>query len=108
MNHLVHRIQESIRGAQYRISDHAELEREAEGILTREIEEALLSPQCEVLEDYPNDPRGHSALVLGFTSRGQPLHAVLGLGQEDIIAVITVYRPEPDEWINWRVRHRRP
>jgi len=104
MGHLVQRIQEALRAARYRLSTHAESEREAELILVREIEEALLSPRCEVLEEYPGDPRGHSALILGFTSDGQPIHAVLGFSKEDIIVVITVYRPKPNEWIDWRVR----
>jgi len=108
MNQLVNRIQESVRVARYRLSNHAEFEREAERIPIHEIEEALSSPQCEILEDYPNDPRGHSALVLGFTSEGQPIHAVLGFRQESIIVVITVYRPEPDKWIDWRIRRRQP
>jgi len=104
MSHLLQRMQESIRAGRYRLSSHAESEREAEGILTREIEEALLSPECAVVEDYPDDPRGHSALVLGFNSKGQPLHVLLGFGQAGIIVVITVYRPDPSEWIDWRVR----
>jgi hypothetical protein len=104
MNPLVERIQESIRAGLYRLSTHAELEREAEEILISEIEGGVLSPQCEVVGDYPDDPRGHSALLLGFSSEGRPLHILLGFAQEDIIIVITVYRPNPGEWIDWRVR----
>jgi len=43
---------------------HAERERQAERITTAELETVLRS--CDVLEDYPDDPRGHSCLVLGF------------------------------------------
>jgi hypothetical protein len=86
------------------LSTHAESEREAEGILISEIEGVLLSPQCEVVEDYPDDPRGHSALLLGFSSEGVPLHVLLGFAQGGIMVVITVYRPDPGEWIDWRAR----
>jgi hypothetical protein len=80
MSHLVSRVQESIRAGRYRLSSHTEWEREAEEILIRDIEEALLSLEYEVVEDYLDDPRGHSALVLGFSSAGQPLHVLLGFG----------------------------
>ena len=108
MNPLIRRIQESVREGRYRLSSHAESEREAEGILISEIEEALVAPQCEVVENYANDPRGHSVLVLGFIYQDEPLHVLLGLGQEDIMVVITVYRPDPAEWINWRARRGQP
>lgn len=84
------------------MSGHAEREREAEQITKQEIEEALLSYEAEIIEDYPNDPRGPSCLVLGFTAQRKPLHAVLGLMQE--LIVITVYRPSPNEWTGWRER----
>ena len=87
MIHLIQDIQESVRAGRYRLSSHAEFEREADNILTLEIEEALLSQGCTVVEDYPDDPRGHSALVLGFSSEGPPLHILIGMGQSDIRAV---------------------
>jgi hypothetical protein len=59
MIHLVHQIQQCIRSGRNRLSSHAEAEREAEEILIREIEEAMLSTACAVIEDYPDDPRGH-------------------------------------------------
>ena len=40
-----------------------------------EIEAALM--QGEMLEAYPEDSRGESCLVLGYTS-AKPIHAVLG------------------------------
>lgn len=107
MSHQVQHIQECIKAGRYRLSNHAEVEREAEAILIREIEEALLSSECAVIEDYPDDSRGHSALLLGLSSEGRPLHVLLGIAHEDIIVVITVYRPDPDEWIDWRVRRSR-
>jgi hypothetical protein len=33
----------------------------------------------EMLEDYPEDPRGASSLVLGRDEGGRPLHAVCSL-----------------------------
>lgn len=102
MRKRLHRVQDSIREGRYRLSSHAEREREAELITKQELEEALLSANAEIIEDYSDDPRGPSCLVLGFTQQGKPLHAVIGLAEA--VVIITVYRPTQDEWIGWRQR----
>ena len=98
-------IQEKAEQRQYRLTSHAERERESDKIAIGEIEEALLSHQAEVIESYPEDIRGRSCLILGFTKRGNPLHVVCGLGAE-VLIIITVYRPGPRQWITWRLRRR--
>lgn len=100
---LLPHIQTQIRAKQYRLSAHAEAEREADQITNAEIAEGLLSAQAEIIENYPTDPRGASCLVLGFTNEQKPIHAVCGLAR-DVIIIITVYRPDQSEWIDWRVR----
>ncbi len=97
-------IQTKIKSRQFRLSSHAETEREADQILEREIEEALLSSKFEVIEDYPTDPRGASCLILGFTRDYKPIHLVCDISLPDVIVVITVYHPDPEEWIDWRKR----
>lgn len=88
----------------YRLTLHAEIERDAEMITLQEIEEALLSKEAEIIEDYPNDPRGPSCLMLGFTKENSPFHIVCGVGDQETLVIITVYRPDADEWIDWRIR----
>lgn len=88
----------------YRLTIHAEREREADQITQQEIAEALLSEDCELLEDYPTDPRGHSCLILGFTRAGRPIHMVCGHLSEEEFVVVTIYRPDPAQWVNWRIR----
>lgn len=97
-------IQARVRAKQYRLSGHAESEREADQITHEEIVDALLSEQCEIVEDYPNDPRGASCLVLGFTRNSKPIHLVCGISLSDVMVVITLYRPSSNEWIDWRKR----
>ena len=97
-------IKQKVRTKSYRLTSHAEREREADQITVREIEEALLSERCEVIENYPDDPRGASCLVLGFTGEGLPLHLVCGVSLPDVMVIITVYRPHPDKWFDWRIR----
>ena len=49
---------------EHEFSKHAERERELDMIYVRELEDALRD--CEIIENYPDDPRGASCLVLGF------------------------------------------
>ena len=101
---IVTDIQQKIGARLYRLTAHAEREREADRIAIRELEEAMLSQGCQVRENYPEDPRGASCLVLGCTVQGLPIHAVCGISLPDILILVTVYRPDPDLWIDWRVR----
>ncbi len=64
---------------------------------------SLTHEKCEIIEDYPNDPRGHSFLLLGFTAQMLPIHAVCSI-HEDTLIIITVYKPNSDLWINWKIR----
>ncbi len=85
----------------YEISLHAEKERYAEAISLSDIEAAIASG--EVLEDYPNDPRGESCLILGY-AEGRPVHIVCGYTSTQSIRVITVYLPKSPKWIDARTR----
>ncbi len=91
----------------YEFSRHAEREREAEMIPVRELEEALM--RCELIEDYPDDLRGPSCLVLGFSGQ-RPIHAVCTLKSDpEELFLITLYDPSrrPDQWLDqYRLRRR--
>ena len=98
-------IRELIRREKYEFSIHAEKEREADQITVEEFEEALA--HCEMVEDYPNDSRGASCLVLGFSDE-RPIHAVCAVrSQPEEVLIITVYDPSkrPEKWTaNYRQR----
>lgn len=51
----------------------------------------------DVIEDYPDDPRGHSCLVLGRGESGRVIHVVCA-PKEAFLAIITAYLPLEDEW----------
>ncbi len=97
-------IQNLIRARKYRLTLHAEEERDADEITKKEIEEVLLSARLEIIENYPDDLRGESCLVLGFTNEDKPVHCVCGLAMKDVLIIITIYRPDPEQWIDWRKR----
>lgn len=69
-------IKQRVRSGNPEFSGHADDERQAERISVAEVEGAILDG--EILEDYPNDPRGPSCLVLGHGSLGYPIHVVCG------------------------------
>lgn len=51
----------------------------------------------EVIEDYPEDQRGHSCLMLGFDAARRPIHVVCS-PKNEYLAIITAYLPFEDEW----------
>jgi hypothetical protein len=61
----------------------------------------------EIIEDYPNDPRGPSCLIYGITREERPIHVVCGTIQPDYIVIITAYEPNTVEWErDWRTRKK--
>ncbi len=76
---------------------HALKEEALDGITAEQLEKALKSG-FEVVEEYPDDPRGISCLVL-CSIAGKPVHVVCA-PHEDALIIITVYRPEASKWTN--------
>lgn len=51
----------------------------------------------KVIEQYPDDYPHPSALILGYTNDGKPLHIVVGMG-DDVIWFVTTYYPDSNIW----------
>ena len=51
----------------------------------------------EIIEDYPDDPRGHSCLMMGKTREERVVHVVCS-PKDEYLAVITAYIPNPEKW----------
>ena len=100
---MIDQVKTYISAKKYRLTFHAEVEREADKIFISEIEEAFSSDSCMIIENYPEDKRGHSLLVLGFTKEGLPIHMVCAI-YENVLVIITLYRPDPELWVDWRIR----
>ena len=70
-----------------------------------DLEQAILNGS--IIEAYPDDPRGISCLILGFTNKDRPLHIVCGRIEEDEILIITAYEPDLTEWnSDWKTRKK--
>jgi hypothetical protein len=59
-----------------------------------------------IIEDYSEDPRGHSCLISGTGDAGRKIHVVCS-PRDEYLAIITAYVPEADEW-DAEFRIRRP
>lgn len=87
---------------------HALREALADSFDIGDIWASLVDATCDVIEDYPHDPRGASCLLLSFVA-GRPIHAVVAYpapqiavarGVAAVAVLITVYRPDlaPGLW----------
>ena len=98
-------IRGKVRRRQYEFSRHAVDQSIIRNIAVAELEEAI-SGRSEIIEDYPDDKYGPSCLVLGFTKAGRPLHVQCSYPSRLLIKIITVYEPDPDLWMDLRVRRQ--
>ena len=57
-----------------------------------------------VIEEYPDDKYSPSCLLLGYTQEGRPLHLQVSLAERPLVKIITLYQPNPNEWIDDRER----
>lgn len=90
------------------VSEHALDEAMDDNISILEV--LVRTPAAEVIEDYPDDPRGASCLVLLAVGSVEPVHAVWAFdGGSGRAILVTVYRPDPDRWSDdLRQRRRTP
>ena len=97
-------IRDHVERGDYVISfTHTEKLRERR-IGAHDVEEAIANGT--IIEDYPDDTRGPSCLILG-RSGSRPLHVVCGRLDTEQVLVITAYEPDPAEWeSDWRTRRR--
>lgn len=73
----------------------AQMSRPDRMITVKEVRSTLM--RGEIIEDYPEDARGHSCLILGKGESGRAVHVICA-PKEDYLAIITAYLPGKDEW----------
>ncbi len=96
-------IQSKIIRRQYEFSKHAVDQSIIRAISIVEMDEAI-SGGGEIIEGYPEDKYGPSCLILGFTKRGRPLHIQCSYPSRPLIKIMTLYEPDPDLWVDLRIR----
>ena len=63
-----------------------------------------LSENAEMIENYPDNKFSPSCLILGFTLENRPLHLQVSFADTPMVRIITLYEPDPKEWIEFRKR----
>lgn len=74
-----------------------EMNDESQIITVAEVKSVIF--KGEIIENYPEDKRGHSCLMLGFGEKKRPLHIVCA-PKDEYLAIITAYAPDIKEWKN--------
>ncbi|MFI5200909.1 MAG: DUF4258 domain-containing protein [Candidatus Kapaibacterium sp.] len=96
-------IRESLGEGRIELTAHALKRMVERNISKREIMET--STNLELIEDYADDKYYPSCLLLGYTAHGRPLHLHASRLSGENVRLITVYEPNPEEWVdNFRRR----
>ncbi len=95
-------IKEKVKEELIQFSEHSIHKMDENDISSKELIEALYNG--EIIEDYPEDERGHSCLFLCKDNKDF-FHVVLGQKERNLF-VVTVYRPSLPKFIDERTRGR--
>ena len=99
---LIEAIQEKVSANAFEFSQHAVDQTILRHINVQEIREAIGTGK--VIETYPDDKYGPSCLVLGFAANGKAIHVHCSYPSRPLVKIITVYEPDPNEWIGHEQR----
>ena len=69
-------------------------------VTRQEVESIILTG--EIIEEYPDDKYSPSCLIYGKTENSRDLHAQVSL--PPLVVIITVYEPDPEEWVDCKIR----
>ena len=95
-------VQRHLSSGEFEFSRHAFRRAVERNISEQEIREA--GAAAVLIEDYPDDKYSPSALLLGFSDHGRALHFQVTFDETTITKIVTIYEPDPDEWIDHRKR----
>lgn len=96
---------DSVQSNRVNITHHAREEAKNDSLLLDDIFFATCNG--EIIEDYPTDKPYASCLIYGKSPSDEPIHCVWGYDSNSKISIlITVYRPDPDLWINYKERKK--
>lgn len=104
---ILDQIRRLVASGRVRISDHGYDELMEDGILARDVVAGV--PGAQVVEEYPNYPKGPCVLVLERDSEGLPAHALWGIprGHTEPAVLVTAYRPDAGKWSDDFLRRKR-
>jgi Domain of unknown function (DUF4258) len=57
-----------------------------------------------IIEDYPDDKYSPCCLLLGLTIASRVLHIQVSKMESALLKIITIYEPNENEWIDYKIR----
>lgn len=99
---MIDELRSKIAANQFEFTKHALDQSILRGITVQELREAIATG--EVIEDYPEDKYGPSCLVFGLTKSNRAVHIQCSHPSRELVKIITLYRPDPEKWIDYKVR----
>lgn len=101
---LIEEIRAKVGSGNFEYTQHAADQSILRRITVDELRQMMAT--AEIIEEYPNDKYGRSCLVLGFTNVGRPIHVQCSAPSRPILKIITLYEPDPNQWVDFRRRRR--
>ena len=99
---MIAEIRRKVADGLYEYAQHAMDQSILRHITVEELRDAIASGQ--IIEDHPDDKYGPSCLMLGFTRSSRPLHIGCSYPSRPLLKIITIYEPDPGQWIGFKVR----
>lgn len=88
------------------ITRHARKEAEADDVELRDVVFSIANG--DVITSYQDDKPYPSCLILSWLDEATPIHSVWAYNAaSQSAALITVYRPDPEQWRDWKTRIRK-
>jgi hypothetical protein len=106
MSEFLAHIQDLVANGEVRVSDHGYDELAADDVLIHDAVRGIKDAQ--VVEEYPEYPKGPCVLVLERDLHGNPIHVLWGIpkGASSPAVVVTGYKPDPNLWTDDFLRRR--
>ncbi len=101
---MIEQIREKVVQGQFEFTRHAVDQSILRHISVQELLESIIAG--EIIEDYPDDKYGPSCLIFGLTLSGRPLHIQCSYPTRPLVKIVTLYEPDPNQWIDFKVRRK--
>jgi hypothetical protein len=96
---MIEGIREKISAGQFEFSKHAVDQSILRLVTLQEIRQVVA--EGEIIAD---DKYGPSCLILGYTQTGRPLHIQCSYPSRPWVKIITLYEPDANLWVDFKVR----
>ncbi len=91
-------IQQQLAEGRFEFTRHAFKRAVERNVSEDEIRQA--GQTARIIEDYPEDKYSPSCLLLGHSASDRALHLQVSRADSEQVKIITLYEPDPKQWID--------